>query len=76
MKNLQPQYHSNLKSILINSTDVDENTTIDIKGSVNYQGDYLSPQIEQYTYISILKKDDVSIKDFLPTFICLNSFYL
>lgn len=25
------------KSILINSTDVDENTTIDIKGSVNYQ---------------------------------------
>ena len=52
------------KSILINRTDIDENTTIDIKGSVIYQGDYLSPQIEQHTYISILKKNDTSIKDF------------
>lgn len=62
------------KSILINSTDVDENTTIDIKGSVNYQGDYLSPQIEQYTYISILKKDDVSIKDFFANIYLFEQF--
>lgn len=56
----------NNQNILINSTNIDENTTLNIECDITYQDDNLSPQIEQFTYIKILKKHDSSIKDFLP----------
>ncbi|WP_373153522.1 hypothetical protein [Bacteroides uniformis] len=52
------------KSVLINSVPIDDNTTIKIEGGVNYVGDYFSPNINQHTYIEILKQDNSSIEDF------------
>ena len=51
-------------SKIINKANIDDNTQLVITNSVNYQGDYYSPKIEQYTYIEILKQNDTSIEDF------------
>ena len=49
----------------LNSTIIKDNTTICIKGGLDYYGDYYSPKLEQYTYLEINKEKDTSIIDFL-----------
>ena len=63
------------KSVLINSVPIDDNTTIKIEGGVNYVGDYFSPNINQHTYIEILKQDNSSIEDFMQIYLCLSNFF-
>lgn len=62
------------KSVLINSVPIDDNTTIKIEGGVNYVGDYFSPNINQHTYIEILKQDNSSIEDFYANIFMFEQF--
>jgi len=49
----------------ISAVDVDENTTIVLKKGIDYKESLLrlKPQLEQYTYVEILKKEKSSIFD-------------
>lgn len=60
--------------MLINSVPIDDNTTIKIEGGVNYVGDYFSPNINQHTYIEILKQDNSSIEDFYANIFMFEQF--
>ena len=50
---------------VISRVKVDENTAISIKRGVYYNGDHLAPEIEQYSYLEIRKKEKTSIKEIL-----------
>ncbi len=49
----------------LNSTIINDNTTLCIKGGIDYCGDYYSPKLEQYTYLEINKENDTSIIEFM-----------
>lgn len=49
---------------IVSDVAVDENTQLKISEGINYDGDYYSPDLKQYTYIEILKRNDTSIEDF------------
>lgn len=49
----------------LNSTAIDDNTTLHIKSGINNIGDYYSQIIEQYTYLEICKRTDSSIVELL-----------
>ena len=53
------------KANIIDSTKVNENTTIKIRQGVFYKGDSANPEIKQYSYLEIYKKNRVTIKDIL-----------
>lgn len=56
-------FNTNQKSL--NSTAIDDNTTVNIESGIRYIGDYYSPMIEQYTYLEIHKKMNASIVELL-----------
>lgn len=59
---------------IISSVDVNDNTAIQIKRGVYYHGDYLAPEIRQYSYIEIHKKKKVSIKELLSDIFMFEQF--
>lgn len=56
--------HENNKDIICN-VQVNDNTSIILRKGIDYTGISLTPQIEQYTYIKILKRNKSSIIDLL-----------
>lgn len=54
-----------VKPKTFDSTQIDDNTELLLKGAVNYKGEFPSPKIEQYTYLEILKQNDASLQDFI-----------
>lgn len=59
---------------VISRVKVNENTTINIKRGVRYNGDHLAPEIEQYSYLEIRKKEKASIKDILTDIFMFEQF--
>ena len=57
---------------IITEVCIDETTSIQIKKGVSYDGtaQYLKPQLEQYTYVDIIKHNETSIEELLGN-ICL-----
>ena len=56
--------HESNKDIICN-VQVNDNTSIILRKGIDYTGISLTPQIEQYTYIKILKRNKSSIIDLL-----------
>lgn len=56
--------HENNKDIICN-VQVNDNTSIILKKGIDYTDTSLTPQLEQYTYIKILKRNKSSIIDLL-----------
>jgi hypothetical protein len=52
---------------IISSVDIDDETSILLKKGIDFDATtcYLHPQLEQYTYVEILKKNESSIHDLL-----------
>lgn len=48
----------------IDSVCIDDSTQLILRSGINYEGDYYSPKIEQYTYLNIVKTINASIPDF------------
>lgn len=47
------------------SVSLDENTQLNLESGIDYDGEYYSPKIEQYTYLDIKKGGNKSISSFL-----------
>lgn len=60
----------------IENVQIDENTSICIKQSVNFDSSeyLLTPKIEQYTFLEIYKKEDATILDFLSDILMYEQF--
>lgn len=52
------------KSKTIKKVYIDKRTILTIKEGINYIGDHLSPTLEQYTCLEILKTENASISEF------------
>lgn len=52
---------------IINETQIDENTKLYLKKGINFDGSkyFLTPKIEQYTFLEIHKQTDSSIEEYL-----------
>ncbi len=50
---------------ILSSVLIDENTQLNLESCIDYDGDYYSPKIEQYTYLVIKKGVKKSISSFL-----------
>ena len=59
---------------VISRVKVNENTAINIKRGVRYNGDHLAPEIEQYSYLEIRKKGKASIKEILTDIFMFEQF--
>ena len=59
---------------VISRINVSDNTAIIIKKGVRYNGDHLAPEIEQYSYLEIRKKDKASIKEILADIFMFEQF--
>ena len=49
----------------IDSVCIDDRTQLVLNSGINYEGNYYSPKIEQYTFLNIVKNTNASILDFL-----------
>lgn len=58
----------------INKVKIDNNTTLSIDNGVDYNGEYLSSTIEQYSYLEIKKRKDVSIWEFYSDIMMFEQF--
>lgn len=59
---------------IINSTKINENTTIRIRQEALYKGDSLNPEIKQHSYLEIHKKTNTTIKDLLSNLLIYEQF--
>ena len=59
---------------IISSVNIDDNTTISLKGCVRYEGDTFFPKIEQYTGLKISSFQDISFKSLLSKLYLYESF--
>lgn len=59
---------------VIDSVKIDNNTTLSINNGVDYNGDHLSPAIEQYSYLEIKKRRNASILDFYSDIMMFEQF--
>lgn len=59
---------------IINSVKVDNNTTIKIMKGVHYNGNHMAPEIEQFSYLEIRKKEKASIKEILTDIFMFEQF--
>lgn len=61
---------------VISRVNVSENTAVNIKRGVRYNGDHFAPEIEQYSYLEIRKKEKASIKEILTDIFMFEQFSL
>lgn len=59
---------------IINSVKVDDNTAIKIMKGVHYNGNHMAPEIEQFSYLEIRKKEMASIKEILTDIFMFEQF--
>lgn len=59
---------------IISSVNIDDNTTISLKGCVRHEGDTFFPKIEQYTGLKISSVQDISFKLLLSKLYLYESF--
>ena len=59
---------------VISRIKVSDNTAINIKRGVRYNGDHFAPEIEQYSYLEIRKKEKSSIKEILTDIFMFEQF--
>lgn len=59
---------------IINSVEVNENTTVKIKKKVRYNGDHFAPEVEQYSYLEIRKRGKTSIKEIVSDIFMFEKF--
>ena len=58
----------------IDKVKIDNNTTLSIDNGVDYNGEYLSSTIEQYSYLEIKKRKNVSIWEFYSDIMMFEQF--
>lgn len=56
------------------SLSIDENTQLNLESSIDYDGEYYSPKVEQYTYLDIKKGGNKSISSFLKDIFIFEQF--
>lgn len=49
---------------IIDAVDIDENTSLELRASIEYESDSLAPKIRQSTFLKISKQQDSNIKSF------------
>ncbi len=62
------------KKNVISHIKVDNNTGIKIMKGVRYNGDHLAPELEQFSYLEIRKKEKTSIKELLTNIFMFEQF--
>ena len=59
---------------IINSVKIDDNTAIKIMKGVHYNGNHMAPEIGQFSYLEIRKKEKASIKEILTDIFMFEQF--
>lgn len=72
--NLLFSTESRSRKNIINRVKVDENTAVKIMKDVHYNGNHFAPEVEQFSYLEIRKKEKVSIKEILTDIFMFEQF--